>query len=132
MTDSRYYKSDYALSVENVRRADDSGHQHRRVQVERLLHFLRRDVGAGADDDLLLSAFEPVIAVGVAGSEISGAQPSVHDNGLGGCRVAPITNAVGGAADDNLTGFVIANILSAGIDDPKLEALLRYAHRARP
>src|SRR5262245_26516504 len=70
-------KRDNLFSIDGMRLTNDSSLDDGRMLVERVLHFLRRDVRATADDDLFLAAHEPEVPVGVATHEIARIKPSV-------------------------------------------------------
>jgi hypothetical protein len=58
--------------------------------VKDLLDFARVDVAAAADDQVLLAVDDRVVAVGVDGGEVAGAEPAVGDRFRGGLRPFPV------------------------------------------
>src|SRR5215469_2099213 len=59
--------------------------------ANRRLNLLRRDVAASADDYLFLPSGEPVVAVYVAASQISGVKPAAARGRDRTVRILPIT-----------------------------------------
>ena len=71
----------------------------RRVLGERALDLERADVRAVVDDDLLLAAEEPEVAVVVGAGEVAGVEPAVaHDLG-GRVGVAPVADGLAAGLD---------------------------------
>jgi hypothetical protein len=69
----------------------------RRMAVQGFLHFLWRDVGVAADDDLLDASFEPKETVGISPHQVSGAQLARVKGRCGGSGIIPIPHTVCGA-----------------------------------
>ena len=59
--------------------ADDAGQRDRGVLEQRALDLERADVGAVVDDDLLLAAEEPQVAVVVGAGQVAGVEPVAVD-----------------------------------------------------
>ena len=83
--------------MDRVGHADDASLEDSGMMIQGLFHFLRRDVGAAANDDLLDAPFEPEETVRIAPDQVAGAQPAVVKGGRGGLRVVPISHAIGRA-----------------------------------
>src|ERR1044071_8948591 len=86
-------KRDNALDGDRIGNADNTRLQNRGMLVKRLLHLLRRDVGAGADDNFLLAPLEPDEAVVIAGAEVAGMKPAAAHGGAGCLRIVPVAGA---------------------------------------
>src|SRR5215469_1735830 len=84
------HESNYLFSVDRVRHADDSSLKNCGMHIQNLFHFLRRDVGATPNDDLLQATFEPKETVSVAPDQVACPQPAVGKCRSCGCCVVPI------------------------------------------
>src|SRR4051812_41442982 len=78
---------DNALDGDRIGNTNNTGLKNRGMLIKRLLHFLRRDVGAGADDDFLLAPLEPDKAISIAGAQIAGMKPAAAHGGAGCLRI---------------------------------------------
>ena len=67
---------DRHLAGMRVGPADRGGDLHGRMPVQRLFDARRIDVVAAADDQLLLAAGQPEVAVRVLAAEVAGVQPA--------------------------------------------------------
>src|SRR5258708_14209936 len=85
----------------------------RRMLVEDSFNFLWGDIAPAADDDLLLTSCEPIEAVHVATSQVSGMKPAVPDSRRCSVRILPIADHEVRASNaylPHVTGFHIATI----------------------
>jgi hypothetical protein len=77
--------------VQGTLHADDAGAGHRRVLEQRSLDLLRADVRAVVDDDLLLAAAKPKIAVRIGAHHVTGIQSAVDERRGGVTAGMPIS-----------------------------------------
>src|SRR6185295_7373936 len=64
-----------------------------------VLHLHRADVRAVVDDDLLVAAVEPEVAVVVGVGEIAGVEPAVTKDLGGGIRTVPVPDRLAAGPD---------------------------------
>src|SRR5215475_7862016 len=87
----------HLFPVDRVGQADNTDLEHCWMVIERLLHFLWRDVGTATDDDLLGTPMEPKEPICVALYQVARPQPTVVECSLGCLQVLPVSNAIGRA-----------------------------------
>ena len=107
-----------------VGRRDDGALEDARVRAERDLDLDRRDVLAGADDDVLRPVLDQDVAGLVDRRHVAGVQPAVADRRVGRLGVAVVAVHHGVAADDDLADLLAVgpDVAALGVDDPDADA----------
>jgi hypothetical protein len=108
------------FAIRRVGDSDDACFEYLRVLVENLLHFLRRNVGSSADDDLFLASLEPEVAVGIAGYQVAGMQSAVPEERIRGGGIVPVTGAICGASHHDLADFPFGKLSIVEVYDAEL------------
>src|SRR6516162_73645 len=104
------------LTIYEVGRADDASFEHGGMTVERFFHLLRRDVGAGSNNELLESALKPVVAVLVVRGQVAGVQPAVLEQAGRSGRFVPVADAIGGTMNEDFPGLALRYVMAVTVD----------------
>jgi len=97
---------------------------------QRRLHLDRRNVGAGADDDVFLARYEPKVVAIAAPYQIAGVVPAGLQALLGCGRIAPVAGENIGAANQELADLATRNVGTGLVDQPDLRSLHDPDHRS--
>src|SRR5690606_16378585 len=118
------------LAVRVVRHAHHRRVRDPLVRHEDLFDLARVDAEAAADDHVLGPVDDRVIAVGVAGGDVTGAEPAVAHHLGRGLRAAVVALHDVVAADRDLAGALALDRLPVGVDELHLHAPDGGADRA--
>lgn len=117
-------EGDHPLAKDRVGHADHSYFHDQWVLIQSFLDFLRREVGTAANDDFFLAPLKPVVAVAIAGRQVSGVQPAVAQESLSPLGIVPVSDAISRIPRGNLASFTVRHNAVVEIDD----ADFRFRH----
>src|ERR1022692_5337247 len=96
---------------------------------QNLIHFVRCDVLAAADDDVFNAAGQVLVTIFVEIALVSSAKPS-FDEGVGVCfRIIFVSPKYIRALDRDLTALIVFKRIATFVHDPDPEARA-YSHRS--
>ena len=111
-----------------MRNAEDGALGDGRVGSQHLLDLARVNVEAADEHQLLAPVDQPQVAVGVGHGDVAGREPAI---GVGTFdTVRPVAGEQVRAADDDLTGVTLLDLLAALVEQPQLDAGQRATDRA--
>lgn len=84
----------------------DGGFAHTGLFEQELFDLARVDIETAGDDEVTLVAAQCVVAVGGAGGQIAGVEPSLAPRGGGGIGAAPVAGTDRGAFDERDVAWV--------------------------
>ena len=90
----------------------------------------RRDVASFVNDDVFFSAFHPDITIVIDATKVAGSDPAVSHDSSGRCCVVPVAVHREWTFDGDLTGLAPTDIASFGVDDRKLNSVVRQTDRS--
>src|SRR5258708_14582586 len=90
---------------------------------QRLLHFDRGDIGAAANDDVLLAGYEPELIFLAAPHQVAGMVPAGPQALLCCFGVVPVAVEDVGPADQEFAGLAVGAISAIVVVQPDLPAL---------
>src|SRR5258708_35414324 len=121
---SELYETEHALTEHGIRYAHHGSLLDRGMGGDqRLLHFDRRDVGAAANNDVLLAGYEPELISLAAPHQIAGMIPACSQAFLRRFGVVPVAVEDVGPADQEFAGLGLGDISAIFVDQPDLRAL---------
>ena len=120
----RTTSADRHLAALVVGRGDHRALEDGRVGGDRDLDLDRRDVLAGADDDVLRAVLDQDVARVVDRGHVAGVEPAVADRRGRRLGVAVVAVHHGVAADDDLADLLAVgpDVLALAVDDPDPDA----------
>ena len=94
----------------------------RGMAQQNLIHFVRRDVFATANDDVFDSAGEMQIAVGIKKSLVASTKPSIHKSASVGLGIIFVSTKYVRSLDRDLAALVGAEMIAFRVHDADAQA----------